>query len=184
MQKKLFTLFTSVFYISAFTFGGGYVIIPLMEKRFVKELHWIKQQEMLDMIAIAQSTPGAVAVNASILVGYRISGIIGAGVAILGTVLPPLIIISVISFFYEAFKTNLIVALFLKGLQAGVCAIIFDVVIRLGNDVIKSKELMSKILLVLAFLAAVVFNFNVVYIILICTIIGLISGFYLLRKEQ
>ena len=184
MKNKLWILFSSVFYISAFTFGGGYVIIPLMEKRFVKDLKWIEQNEMLDMIAIAQSTPGAVAINASILIGFRISGVIGSAIAIIGTVLPPLIIISIISFFYEAFKTNLIVALFLKGLQAGVCAIIFDVVIRLGNDVIKSRELMSIILLILAFIAAVIFQFNVVYIILVCTIVGIISGVIIWKGEK
>ena len=97
--KMLLQLFVSTFYISAFTFGGGYVIIPLMKKKFVDELHWIDDEEMLNMAAIAQSSPGAVAVNASILVGYRVAGVVGAAISILGTVLPPLIIISVISLF-------------------------------------------------------------------------------------
>ena len=84
-------LFTSTFYLSAFTFGGGYVIIPLMKKKFADELHWIDENEMLNLAAIAQSSPGPVAVNAAILLGYRVAGITGALLTILGTVLPPFI---------------------------------------------------------------------------------------------
>ena len=112
--KKLFKLFISTFSLSMFTFGGGYVIVPLMRKKFVKELGWIEEQEMLDLTAIAQSSPGAMAVNASILVGYRVAGVTGAFVAIVGTVLPPLIILSVISLFYTAFRDNLYVGFLLK----------------------------------------------------------------------
>ena len=85
------TLFTSTFKISACTFGGGFVIIPLLRKKFVDELHWIEEDEMLDLTAIAQSSPGAIAVNASIVIGYHVAGIPGALISILGTVLPPLI---------------------------------------------------------------------------------------------
>ena len=95
--KDYLTLFTSTFTLSAFTFGGGFVIIPLMRKKFVEQLHWIDEEEMMDLTAIAQSSPGAIAVNASILVGYRVAGVPGALVTVLGTVLPPLIILSIIS---------------------------------------------------------------------------------------
>ena len=96
-------LFTSTFYLSAFTFGGGYVIVPLMRKEFVEKLKWIDEKEMMDMVAIAQSSPGALAVNASVIIGYRCGGILGALITVFGTILPPLIILSVISYFYEAF---------------------------------------------------------------------------------
>ena len=128
-KKRIYRkLFTSTFYLSAFTFGGGYVIIPLMKKKFVDDLQWIEKDEMLNFAAIAQSSPGAVAVNAAILLGYRIAGIPGALVTILGTVLPPLLILSVISFFYAAFRDNAVVNAVLKGMQAGVTAVIADVV--------------------------------------------------------
>ena len=78
-RKDYLTLFTSTFTLSAFTFGGGFVIIPLMRKKFVEQLHWIDEEEMMDLTAIAQSSPGAIAVNASILVGYRVAGVHGAG---------------------------------------------------------------------------------------------------------
>ena len=99
MKQNTFTkLFLSAFQLSACTFGGGFVMIPLMQKKFVDELHWIEEQEMMDLTAIAQSSPGAIAVNASILVGYHVAGVFGALITVLGTVLPPLIIISIISF--------------------------------------------------------------------------------------
>ena len=96
--------------LSAFTFGGGYVIVPLMRKKFVEEYRWIEEKEMLDLVAIGQSAPGPIAVNTSILVGYRLAGVPGAFFTILGTVLPPLIIISVISLFYTAFRESPAVA--------------------------------------------------------------------------
>ena len=102
--KKHLTLFTSTLKLSACTFGGGFVIIPLMRKKFVDQLHWIDGREMLDLVAIAQSSPGAIAVNASIIIGYHVAGISGALIAAVGTVLPPLVIISIISLFYQAFR--------------------------------------------------------------------------------
>ena len=124
--KTYWKLFSSTFCLSAFTFGGGYIIIPLMRKKFVEELHWIEEQEMLDLSAIAQSSPGAIAVNAAILVGYRIAGIPGALVTICGTILPPLIILSIISVIYGWFRSNPWVAALLKGMQSGVAAVIAD----------------------------------------------------------
>ena len=98
--KLYLKLFTSTFYLSAFTFGGGYVIVPLMKKKFADDLHWIEEKEMIDLAAIAQSAPGPIAVNAAILVGYRIAGVLGALTTIIGTVLPPFVILAVISLFY------------------------------------------------------------------------------------
>lgn len=92
-KNKYWQLFLSTFKLSACTFGGGFVIIPLMRERFVKELHWIEEEEMLDLTAIAQSSPGSIAINASILVGYHVAGIPGALITVVGAALPPLIII-------------------------------------------------------------------------------------------
>ena len=92
---RLWKLFLSTLYISSFTFGGGFVIVTFMKKKFVDELHWIDEQEMLDMTALAQSSPGAIAVNAAILVGWQVEGLIGMIVAVLGTIIPPMVILSV-----------------------------------------------------------------------------------------
>lgn len=168
-------LFTSTFSISAFTFGGGYVIIPLMRKKFVEQFHWIEEEEMLDLTAIAQSAPGAIAVNASILVGYRLAGFWGAMVTVAGTILPPLIILSVVSMAYAAFQSSLIVKLLLRGMQAGVAAVIADVTITMGWDILKRKKPLPILIMLGSFLAACVFNVNVMLIILVCAIIGLLA---------
>ena len=137
--RTLRTLFFSTFKLSACTFGGGFVIIPLLRKRFVEELGWIEEQEMLDLAAIAQSSPGAIAVNASILVGYHVARIPGALLTVLGTVLPPLVIISVISLFYQAFRDNAIVNMAMAGMLCGVAAVIFDVVINMTRTVLQKE---------------------------------------------
>lgn len=95
-------------YLSAFTFGGGYVIVTLMKKKFVDEYHWIDEQEMLDLVAIAQSSPGAIAVNGAIVVGYKLAGIAGVLTTVIATVLPPFTILTLISFCYAAFRSNLL----------------------------------------------------------------------------
>ena len=117
MVKKLWKLFYSMVYLSTFTFGGGYVIVTLMQKKFVDEYHWINKDEMLDLVAIAQSAPGAIAVNGAIVVGYKIAGILGIIVSVIATILPPFIIISVVSVFYSIFKENLIVHIFINGIN-------------------------------------------------------------------
>ncbi len=189
-EKKKFTakqylkLFWETFSLSAFTFGGGFVIIPLMKKKMVDELHWLEEEEMLNLAAIAQSSPGAVAVNAAILVGYRLAGVPGALVSILGTVLPPLLILSVISFFYEAFRDNAVVGAVLKGMQAGIAAVICDVVINMSTKVVKAKEWLSVCLMVLAFLANFVLGINVMYIILVCAVIGVLRVLLQKRKKE
>ena len=113
--KILWKIFLSTLYLSAFTFGGGYVIVTLMKKKFVDEYHWIGEDEMLDLVAIAQSSPGAIAVNGAIVVGYKLAGIPGALVAILGTILPPFVIIAAISVCYNVFRSNFFVAQMLFG---------------------------------------------------------------------
>lgn len=184
-RKKIYRkLFTSTLYLSAFTFGGGFVIIPLMKKKFVDNLHWIEENEMLNLAAIAQSSPGAVAVNAAILLGYRVAGILGALIAILGTVLPPLITLSVISLVYTAFRDNIVVKAVLKGMQAGVAAVIADVVISLGANVLKNKDIVSVFIMVGAFIATFFLKINVMYIILACGCIGAVKVFLQIRKIQ
>jgi len=177
-------LFASTFYLSAFTFGGGYVIIPLMKKKFVDDLQWIEEDEMLNFTAIAQSSPGPVAVNVAMLLGYRIAGVLGALVTILGTILPPLITLSVISIFYTAFRDNAVVNAVLKGMQAGVAAVIADVVMNLGGNVFKQKDIVSVIIMVGAFIATFFLGINVMYIILVCGCIGAVKLLIQMKKVQ
>ncbi len=193
MNKKLFTLFFATLKISAFTFGGGFVIIPLLRRKFVEELKWIDEEEMLDLTAVAQSSPGAVAVNASILVGYRVAGFLGAFISVLGTIIPPLFIISVISYFYRAFRDNRFVNVFMAGMLCGVAAVILDVVISMLGILFKNKEkdkgrfitfdrVLSLILLVGAFVANRYFKINIIFILLVCALFGVARSFYEKKK--
>ncbi len=175
-MKKYLKLFLTTLYISAFTFGGGYVIVSLMKKKFADELGWIDEEEMLNLVAIAQSSPGAVAVNASLLVGKKIGGVIGACVAVLATIIPPFVIISIISYFYQAFASNFYVACVLRGMQAGVCAVIIDVVINLSRNIIKEKKALPIIMIGLAFVATYFLGVNLIIIIFVCGFIGAISA--------
>lgn len=172
---KLWVLFLTTLYISAFTFGGGFVIVTFMKHKFVDELHWIDEQEMLDFTALAQSCPGAIAVNAAILVGWNVYGFAGMIVATLGTILPPMIILSVVSFFYAIFSTNVWVAVVLKGMQAGVAAVILDAACSLGESVLKEKSSLPIFIMTAAFVCDFFLEVNVVYIILVAACIGIIQ---------
>ena len=151
------------------------MIVPLMRKRFVEELGWIEEQEMLDMTAIAQSSPGAIAVNAAILVGYHVAGISGALLTVLGTVIPPMIIISVISMFYQAFRDNPVVNLVMAGMLCGVAAVIFDVVIDMTKTIFEKKKILPVLVLIGAFIAVRFFSVNILLVILVCGIIGILE---------
>ena len=167
MENKkhvLLKIFVSTLYLSAFTFGGGYVIVTLMKKKFVDEYHWIEDGEMLDLVAIAQSAPGAIAVNGA-------------------TILPPFVIISLISVFYNAFRTNFLVSQMLEGMQAGVAAVIASVVFEMAGGVIHGKNPVSIAIMVLAFIASCVLQINVIYIILICGLLGVIRTLIEKRRE-
>ena len=188
---KLWVLFLTTLYISAFTFGGGFVIVTFMKHKFVDELHWINEQEMLDFTALAQSCPGAIAVNAAILVGWNVYGLAGMHVATLGTILPPMIILSVVSFFYAIFSANVWVAIVLKGMQAGVAAVILDAACSLGESVLKEKSILSIFIMTAAFVCDFFLGVNVVYIILVAACIGIIQfiwyqykPFFLKRTQE
>lgn len=170
-MKTLWILFSSMLYISAFTFGGGFVIVTLMKKRFVDQLHWLDEEEMLDMTALAQSAPGPIAVNAAILAGRKIGGFAGMLAAVLGTIIPPVVILSVVSFFYTRFAQNAHVAALLRGMQAGVAAVIADVVISLGAKALRGGWLHG-LIMALAFVATFFLNVNVVWVILGAAALG------------
>ena len=173
-------LFISTFLISAFTVGGGFVLIPLMKAKYVDEYGWMSENESLDLVSIAQSAPGAVAVNASIIMGYRLGGILGTFTALLATVLPPLITLTIVSYFYDAFATNPYVRMFLKGMQCGVTAILLDVVLGLLMKQIRKKLALPLLIMAGPFVASYFFHIYIMHIILVDAIIG----FLLMRDPQ
>ena len=173
--KILWQLFKSMFILSAFTFGGGFVIVSLMKRKFVEELKWLEEDEMLDITAITQSSPGPLPVNASVIIGYRMQGILGSLTAILGTILPPMIIIFVISMFYEQFRTNRYIAIALQVMRAGVAAVIFDVVINLAKNVVLTRRILYIGMMIAAFVLTYFLKVNAMVIILSCLAVGIID---------
>ena len=171
-----FELFKQIFVLSACTFGGGFVIIGMIRKVFADKLHWITEDEILDLTVIAQSTPGPLGVNMAVITGYRICGVPGALVCALAASLPPMLIISVISVFYNQFKDNRIIALLLQVMRAGVAAVIGDVVIDLAAKVVKTHRVLWIALMVAAFVALVVFKVNIIWLIMICGAVGLVNS--------
>ena len=190
-ENLLWKLFKSTFIISAFTIGGGFVIIPLLKAKFVDEYKWLDDKEALNLVAIAQSAPGVVAANAAISLGYRLAGIKGTLTALGATILPPLITLSIISYAYDAFANNQYIQLLLKGMQCGATAIIIndeDFLIQKGwkeiIDLLK-KEWKKKLALPLAiivgtFVANYFFHVNLMYAVVVDAIIG----FFLLRDKK
>lgn len=179
MEKKkiswslLWELFKATFTLSAFTFGGGFVIVSLMKKKFVEELGWIEEDEMLDISAIAQSSPGPIPINAAVIVGYRMHGILGSFVAVLGTSIPPIVIISIISVFYTQFRENEIIAIALQVMRVGVAAVIFDVALKLGHKIFQTKRFIYIGLMIITFIFTYFFNVSSFFVILSCLGIGI-----------
>lgn len=176
--KLLWKLFYSTLYLSAFTFGGGYVIVTLMKDKFVDEYKWITEKEMLNFVAIAQSSPGAIAVNGAIVVGFKLAGIPGLITSVLGTVIPPFLITSIISMSYELFRSNVWISLMLEGMQSGVAAVVAAVSYQMALGIVRKGNKMLMAMMLVAFIASTSFQVNVMYIILISIGIGLIQTFY------
>lgn len=167
-------LFFSTLYLSAFTFGGGYVIVTLLKNKFVDQYHWINEEEMLDLVAIAQSSPGAIAVNGAIVVGYKLAGIPGVLLSVLGAILPPMLILSIISLFYDTFCTNPFIAAMLGGMKAGVGAVIASVVYDMGKAVADSGDIINILIMILSFFVSYFLEVNVVFIILAVAAFGIL----------
>lgn len=175
----LLKLFTTFFRIGAFTFGGGYAMLPLMQKELVENQGWLEDSDFIDIIAIAQSSPGPVAVNTSIYIGYKLKGLAGALVCLLGTSLPSFLIILFIAMFFYEYRNNPIIDKVFLGIRPAVVALIAIAVYKLGKSLKLDK---TKIGITLATLIAiVVFNISPIYIILAGGIGGIIIN---KRKEQ
>lgn len=183
-NKKLWTLFKTMFILSACTFGGGFVIVSLMKKKFVEELKWLDEDEMLDVTAITQSSPGPLPVNASVIIGYRIAGVLGSAIAVLGSILPPMIIISLISLFYDQFRSNKYIAIALQVMRAGVAAVIFDVVINLAKNVCNTRRILYMAMMIISFISTYLFGVSAMIIIFICLGIGITDLLIFSKRKE
>lgn len=155
-------------FISTFTFGGGYVVVPMIRKYFVSGKKLFTEDELVDMAAIAQSSPGAIAINLSTLAGFRAAGRAGAVISCIAAVMPSFIILVIVSAFYAAFSSNPLISAVLRGMQAGVAALIVDFVADLCRMIIKERSLLLALLVPAAFLASFVWEINVAIILAVC----------------
>lgn len=176
-MKKIFTMFISFFKIGAFTFGGGYAMIPLIEEEVVTKQKWINKEDFLDIVVISQSFPGALAVNSSLFVGYKIGGVIGAIMALLGTVLPSFFIILVIASFFMQFRSNKTVDLIFKGISAAVPVLVLIAVVSLSKS-IKKTYINYSIIIISVFLITILKISPIIVIIL-----SGLYGYLFLRKK-
>lgn len=182
MEKPtLHGIFVQMFTLSAFTFGGGFVIVTLMKKRLVEQRGWLSETEMLDMTALAQSAPGPIAVNAAILVGWHLAGLRGMLAALLGCVLPPMLVLSGISLCYQAFAADPYVALVLRGMEAGVAAVIADAALSLGQKVTESRSPLHLGLLAAALVLVLFTGASPLLLLPGAALVGVVDS---LRKER
>lgn len=181
-ERPLFSLFATMLKIGAFTFGGGYAMIPLIEDEFSTKKKYVSAEEMADILALSQSIPGPIAVNASVIIGYRKQGVLGALAALLGLALPSFVVLTLITYLYQSFNENPYIAAALKGIRACVVALIFSAFIRLFSRI--KKTAYTSILLIVSFAVSVLFPFNSIYIILAGIIIGLLSNLFIRETAE
>ena len=179
-RKNLLPLFLTFLKIGGFTFGGGYAMIPIIQREIVEKKKWITDDDILEIIAIAESTPGPIAINSATFVGYRVGGYLGAMLATLGVVLPPFCIIFAISFVLRQFSELKAVKYAFWGIRAGVLALICKALWSMYKKV--NKGLVPYIIMALAFIAVAVFDINVLYVIIGCAVIGLVTSLIAGRK--
>ncbi len=163
-KKTLLNLFLHCLYLSAFTFGGGSTIIALLQQRFVDKLKWIGRSEMLEMVTMAQSAPGATSVNTAVLMGYRIFGLKGALVCALGAALPPLVVIVVITAFYDRLRESPAAADALRGVRACAAALVASVSLSLLISLLKKRDFFLIAVFALALAAVLFLRVKVVYL--------------------
>ncbi|WP_097026318.1 chromate transporter [Clostridium peptidivorans] len=171
-MKKFLQMFISFFKIGAFTFGGGYAMIPLIEEEVVNNKKWISKEEFVDIVVISQSFPGALAVNTSIFIGYKINGILGAVMALLGTVIPSFIIILLIASVFMQFRNNYYVEQVFKGINGAVPVLVLIAILSISKSV--KKSYLNFGIVIVALILLQVLNVNPVVVIILSGIFGVI----------
>ncbi len=183
-KPTYFRLFVQTLTLSSFTLGGGYVMIPLLRERLVEKLGWIDEDELTEMTAIGQSSPGAMIVNVSVLLGYRLLGLGGAVCALLGTALPAIILLAAAAFFYDLIRGNRYVSAAFRGMNAGVAAVIADTVVTMAAPYIKKDQVLYALIMIGAFAAAFFLDINVALVIAACGVVGIIIGAVRGRRKK
>ena len=174
MLKKIWLIFINVFSISM-TANSGYAMLGVLRNRFVDKYEWLTKDEMDDYTALAQASPGPIAVNSSVLIGYHLAGPAGALAAVIGVILPPFIMMILVSVFYNFVVTNRYVRIFIDGMQAGVCAMLLDVMLGLFSGVAKKKNLLYYILMVISFLFVRFTDYSIFFLAMFCIAVAVVK---------
>ncbi len=172
--NKLFALFLTFLKIGAFTFGGGYAMIPLIQRETVETHGWITDDDILEIIAIAESTPGPIAINSATFIGYKVAGVFGAFFATLGVVIPSFVIITIIAYLLREFQNIKVVQYAFSGIRAGVLALIIKAWWNMYKK--SEKSVLGYTIAILAFVSVAVFDINVLYVLIACALLGLVSS--------
>ena len=180
--KKAFQLFAVFFKIGAFTFGGGYAMIPLIHRETVENHKWISDDDIHDIIAIAESTPGPIAVNSATFVGYKVAGVLGSAFATFGVVLPSYLLISAIAYLLREFYDYRVVRYAFYGIRAGVLALIFKALYMMFKKT--PREWAAYTIMGLAFLVSAFVDINLIFVIIGCAIFGLVYSLINERRQK
>ena len=186
-MKKYLNLFFTMLKIGLFTFGGGYAMIALLENEFIEKKKYIEKDEFLDMVAIAESTPGPIAINAATYLGYKQLGFFGSLLATLGVVLPSFVIIFVISLFFDVFLSFTLVEYAFRGIQVCVIYLIFSAGLKMFKSMKKtafSITIVLAVMLCMILFSLFAVKFSTILYILICGCIGLFAYFLKAMKKK
>ena len=181
-MKKLWQIFVTFFKIGAFTFGGGYAMIPLIQREAVDHRKWVTEDDILDIVAIAESTPGPIAINSATFVGYRAAGVLGSAAATFGVVLPSFVIILALSFVLQQFQEVRAVQYAFRGIQAGVLALLFKALWTMYKKAPKGWA--AYVVMAGSFVATAVLNINVLFVIIGCAVFGLVTAMLAERRMK
>ena len=181
-MKKLWQIFASFFKIGAFTFGGGYAMIPLIQHESEEKRKWVTDEDSLDIVAIAESTPGPIAINSATFVGYRAAGVLGSACATLGVVLPNFVIILALSFVLAQFQNVQAVQYAFNGIRAGVLALLVKALWSMYKK--SPKGWAAYVVMGLSFLVTAVFSVNVIFVIIGCAVLGIVTSRIMERRAQ
>ena len=178
-MKELFNLFSTFFRIGGLTFGGGYAMLPMLEKAVVDDKKWATSEELLDYYAVGQATPGIIAVNTATFVGYKVKGVIGAVFATAGVILPSLVIIMIIATCLQNFAKYEIIQHAFSGIRVAVAVLIIDAIIKLWKNSVTDK--VGIIIFIITFILGVFLNISPIYIVIASALLGLVLKF---RREK
>lgn len=180
--KKCAQIFASFFKIGAFTFGGGYAMIPLIQNEAVEKRHWVTDEDILDIIAIAESTPGPIAINSATFVGYKAAGVLGSMCATLGVVLPSFVIILLLSYVLQQFQELKPVVYAFNGIRAGVLALLVKALWTMYKK--SPKGWPAYVVMAGAFVLTAIFDVNVIFVIIGCAVFGLVTSLLMERRAK